>query len=69
MGGDHRVAVLDDEDRIADVLTQSDLIHFFDSHSKLFPTLVQPKLLRTLGGRWMEGVADNRILKCSVRVP
>jgi CBS-domain-containing membrane protein len=35
----HRVAVLDDEDRVADVLTQSDLISFFARHSALFPSL------------------------------
>jgi len=32
--------VLDDEDRVADVLTQSDLISFFARHSALFPSLV-----------------------------
>lgn len=35
----HRVAVLDDEDRVADVLTQSDLITFFARHSALMPSL------------------------------
>lgn len=35
----HRVAVLDDEDRVADVLTQSDLISFFARHSARFPSL------------------------------
>lgn len=32
--------MLDDEDRVADVLTQSDLISFFARHSALFPSLV-----------------------------